>query len=132
MSNQFSPFAKLGATSPGAQNAFARVNNPALRIFDRLVEEIKTFEANIGADKECAMRLTSFGNATFQIHEIILNGADIFSFTGKDENGHPILLLQHYTQLSFLLTEKPKSEEVARRIGFRTDFVEPENQSNNQ
>ena len=47
-------------------------------------------------------------------------GPDMILFMGKNQFGRPVRLVQHYEQVSILLTALPKqTEEPPRRIGFQ-------------
>ena len=96
-------------------------SNPAEWMFDRLVRMIDDFEKNLSDQEEIGGRLTGApGEGSFQIDDIGFWGPDLIMFYGKNKDGRPIRLIQHYNQLSVLLTSVPKQkkQEAPRRIGF--------------
>lgn len=96
---------------------------PAERCFEKLQEEIKNFESSLDNDHEVCMHLANFGQAIMlAVTTISHNNTDVIVFEGLVD-GMPAKLIQHYTQLNYLLLSVPKSEpeKPARRIGFVTD-----------
>jgi hypothetical protein len=96
-------------------------NNPAEWMFDRLIRLISDFEKSLSDQEEIGGRLTGApGEGSFHIDDIGFWGPDLIMFYGKNKDGRPIRLIQHYNQLSVLLTSVPKKkeQEPPRRIGF--------------
>ena len=94
-------------------------NNPAEWMFDRLIRMIEDFEKGLTDQEEIGGRLTHApGEGSFHIDDIGFWGPDLIMFYGKNRDGRPIRLIQHYQQLSVLLTSVPKEKEKPRRIGF--------------
>jgi Family of unknown function (DUF6173) len=52
------------------------------------------------------------------VREVYRYGTDKLVFVGIDANGSPLRLMQHLSQLNFLMTSARKIGEVAVRIGF--------------
>jgi hypothetical protein len=95
--------------------------NPAEWMFDRLVRMIDDFEKNLSDQEEIGGRMVGApGEGSFHIDDIGFWGPDLIMFYGKNRDGRPVRLIQHYTQLSVLLTSMPKEKEKEkpRRIGF--------------
>jgi hypothetical protein len=93
--------------------------NPAQWMFDRLVRLIDDFEKNLSDEEEIGGRIVGApGEGSFHIDDIGFWGPDMIMFYGKNAYGRPVRLIQHYTQLSVLLTSMPKEKERPRRIGF--------------
>ena len=85
-----------------------------------IFEHIKESEDGLDEDHEVALKLASFGQAvTLYVSEIGYSNPSTLVFRGY-VNGNPATLLQHLTQLNFLLLAVPKSEpdKPPRRIGF--------------
>lgn len=96
--------------------------NPARWTYERLVKYIKAFEADLDQEHEIGARLVSFGSAvTFHIEDMGYHGPDIISFSGKNDQGETVQLIQHTSQLSVLLVAVKKQQDKARRIGFNLD-----------
>jgi len=96
-------------------------SNPAEWMFDRLIRLISDFEKSLSDQEEIGGRLTGApGEGTFHIDDIGFWGPDLIMFYGKNKDGRPVRLIQHYNQLSVLLTSVPKEkkQEAPRRIGF--------------
>ena len=96
-------------------------NNPAEWMFDRLVRLIDDFEKALSEEEEIGGRMVGApGEGSFHIDDIGFWGPDLIMFYGKNREGRPVRLIQHYTQLSVLLTSMPKEKEKEqpRRIGF--------------
>ena len=54
------------------------------------------------------------------IEDVGFWGPDFILFVGKNADGKPVRLIQHYAQINVLLDVRKKPEErPARRIGFQ-------------
>jgi hypothetical protein len=93
--------------------------NPAKWMHERLVRSINDFEKGLDANHEVGAHLVNFGSMTFHVTDVGYWGPDIIKFYGEDDQGKPIELLQHLSQLSVLLMAIQKKDAQARRIGFR-------------
>lgn len=85
-----------------------------------IIDEVKNFEKSLDDDHETALKLASFGQSiTLSVSSIGYENPDILIFHGfvGDETA---TLVQHITQLSFLLTAAKKRipDEPPHRIGF--------------
>ena len=98
---------------------------------DEAVEILKTvfadFENSLNPDEEIGLALTSFG-AVRQIivNRVIALSPALLQISGF-ENDVPVSLVQHHSQLNFLLipVKKATPEAPRRLIGFRS-YVEDE------
>lgn len=89
---------------------------------DVLMEQIIEFESTLDEDHEIALHLASFGSSiTMLVTCIGYQNPDIMYFYGQ-VNGRESQLIQHISQLNFLLTsvEREDKTKPARRIGFIT------------
>lgn len=89
----------------------------------KIMEQIKMFEEKLDDNHEIAIQLTSFGvSKLMAVHEISYQNPDMLYFFGTVD-GQPAQLIQHTSQLNFLIiaVEKPDLSAPARRIsiGFR-------------
>ena len=92
------------------------VKNPKAR---RDYHILETFEAGLDPDHEVALRIASFGGVvTFHAETIGFAKPDLITFIGVTPEGDRVQLVQHFTQLSFLLKAVKKTQAEARRIGF--------------
>ena len=89
--------------------------------FEILTKYIKTFESTLDADHEVGLLLTNFGQTiTMQVTEISYEKSVLMIFKGY-VNGRMSTLIQHVSQLNFLLTAIEKEPERPKRtIGFVT------------
>lgn len=127
------------ATQPDKAAAMAEGvrmrENPAEWAFVRLSKLIEEFEKGIDKDDEVGARLVGLpGDGTMQIEDVGFWGPDLILFSGKNADGKPVRLVQHYTQINVLLNALPKPEErPARRIGFQlSELVEKTNPKANR
>lgn len=98
--------------------------NLASEFYKRLVEMINEFEEDLDEEHEVGIRLVSFGQTVqFHIENIGYYNPSLIIFRGRLENGARVELIQHVSQISFLLMALPKLDESrpARRIGFNPD-----------
>ncbi|WP_374515332.1 DUF6173 family protein [Brevundimonas sp.] len=95
--------------------------NPAEWAFVRLSKLIEDFEKSLDKDEEVAAHIVGVpGDGTMQIEDVGFWGPDFILFTGKNPDGRPVRLIQHYAQINVLLNARKKPEErEARRIGFQ-------------
>ncbi|RZJ19511.1 MAG: hypothetical protein EON91_01260 [Brevundimonas sp.] len=123
----FAPCPKpVSATAPEGQNAAMAEgvrmrDNPAEWAFVRLSKLIEEFEGQLDKDEEIGARIVGLpGDGTMQIEDVGFWGPDLILFLGKNADGKPVRLVQHYTQISVVLSALKKPEErEAHRIGFQ-------------
>lgn len=89
-------------------------------IFDHLTRRVQSFQDRITADHEVAVQLANFGiAATLHIRSISCVNPNLIEFHGVLPEGQPATLVQHISQLNFLLAEVPPvKDEEPYRIGF--------------
>ena len=88
--------------------------------YEKLQEQIKEFQDNLPDTFDVCVQLTSFGTSILMYVDCIgYQNPDMLYFYGT-VNGHEAQLIQHISQLNFLLLAVPKSdnEEKPHRIGF--------------
>lgn len=88
--------------------------------YEKVAEQITKFQDTLDSDHEVALWLTSFGSTMLmQVTEVKYQNPDLFYFFGY-VNGVYSQLIQHSSQLNFLLTsvEKEDKTKPPRRIGF--------------
>lgn len=88
--------------------------------YEKIMEQIRNFEATLDAEHEIALKLASFGSSiTMIVTRIGYQNPDLLYFYGF-VNGTESKLIQHMNQLNFLLTsvEREDKSKPARRIGF--------------
>ncbi|MBD5356542.1 MAG: hypothetical protein HDR88_06000 [Bacteroides sp.] len=88
--------------------------------YEIIAQYIKRFEESLDAEHEVAVMLASFGqNITMAVTNIGYANPNILTFHGYVA-GQPATLIQHMSQLNFLLlaAKKADPEKPPRRIGF--------------
>ena len=91
--------------------------------YEKLKEQIEEFQENLPDTVDVCIQLASFGQSILMIvDEIGYQNPDLLYFFGT-VNGNEAQLIQHISQLNFLLMAQPKPELQAkpRRIGFYTE-----------
>ena len=97
--------------------------NLASEFYDRLINWINDFHKSLDDEFEAGVRLVNFGQTiTFHIEDINYWNPSLISFKGHTENGEPVELIQHVTQISILLMKMPRKQrdKPKRPIGFAT------------
>lgn len=87
----------------------------------RILARVRAFEANLDQAREVGIRLVSFGQSiTFRVDHLTFVEPSLVVFVGKSEDGQPVQLVQHLSQVSFLLMALPRisPEEPRTVIGF--------------
>ena len=94
--------------------------SPARWAYERMVQYIRNFEAQLNANEEVAMGFAGSDAGVVSIEGLGYYDPDILTFYGRDEEGVKTQLIQHVSQLSVILRAVPKvaPEIPARRIGF--------------
>jgi hypothetical protein len=101
--------------------AVLRSDDPARRVFDTLVETIKSFESSLDNQHEVGVNIVSFGSSfILHVHSVNRLSEDIITFYGIDEDGQQAQLIQHVSQLSVLLIKVKKQQEQPQRISFQS------------
>ena len=95
--------------------------NPAEWAFVRLSKLIEDFEKGLDKDDEVGARIVGLpGDGTMSIEDVGFWGPDFILFIGRNADGKPVRLIQHYGQINVLLDVRRRPEErEARRIGFQ-------------
>ncbi len=98
--------------------------NLASEFYKRLVEMINEFDDEIDNDEEVGIRLVSFGQTVqFHVENLGYYNPSLIIFHGRTENGEKIELIQHVSQISFLLmaVKRLNPKEPKRKIGFNQE-----------
>jgi hypothetical protein len=93
--------------------------NPAKSLYERLQLHIRQMEAALDEEHEIGAQFVNFASSTVHVQEIGYHSPDILIFSGLDENGEPVQLLQSVSQFNVLFKVIKKVDETPRRpIGF--------------
>lgn len=95
-------------------------NGYASLMYNQISTEIKAFEESLDEKHEVGVRLVSYGQSiTFYLSEIGYQNPYLIFFYGYLEDGSPIQLIQHVSQLSFVLIKSKKLPDRPKtKIGF--------------
>ena len=110
--------AKSGVVETPAAPA-ERPYNPAGWMHERIVRQIMEFEKHLDPEHEVGGRFVEGpSNDSLHIEHVANWGPDMIIFLGEFPDGRKFELIQHYSQVSVLLTSVRKMKEEPRRIGF--------------
>jgi hypothetical protein len=87
----------------------------------RLEAQIKAFDESLDQDHEVGVRLVTFGQAiTFHVSDLGYHNPSLIFFYGETD-GQKVQLIQHVSQISFVLLamRKPDPEKPRRPFGFK-------------
>ena len=101
------------------------MSNSAEAISQRLFEAIRAYQYSLPDKEDVALQVVTFGsNTTILVERIGYIGSNLVVFGGKDSSGKLLELIQHISQLSFLMmvAPKPAVEEPKRQIGFAGEW----------
>ena len=92
--------------------------------FEILKKYIQDFENSLDSEHEVGLLLTNFGKSVLmQVTEISYEEPVLLIFKGF-VNNQPSTLIQHVSQLNFLLTSVPKADDRPKnQIGFAVPEV---------
>ncbi|MFA5313813.1 MAG: DUF6173 family protein [Methanomassiliicoccales archaeon] len=98
--------------------------NFASEFCKKLYDQIVEFDSRLDNDKQVAVRLVSFGQTvSFVVTGLGYSNPSLIRFFGTMPEGSQVELIQHVSQISFLLTVTPREnpEQPKRKIGFIND-----------
>lgn len=107
--------------TPALVEAQPKNISPAQWMYQRIAQAIVAFEKQLDAEHEVGFHLVSInGSQTMHVMDVGFWAPDLVLFFGRGEDGSPIQLMQHVTQVSLLLVaaKKGQPEQPPRRIGF--------------
>ncbi len=96
--------------------------NLASEFHKRLKKWISEFDASLDQAHEVGVGLVNFGRAvTFALEEMGYWNPSLIAFSGRNEDGEPVELIQHVNQISMLLVRLPRKnpDEPKPQIGFQ-------------
>lgn len=99
--------------------------NSADEFCSRLVKRIVDFETDLDETKEVGVRLVSFGQSiTFHVRDLGYHNPSLIVFKGVTDDGNQVELIQHVSQISFLLMAVRRLEPDIDRgeFGFHSTF----------
>jgi len=110
----------LSVRGPDLGELAGRLKMPPQRMFEAVVSQVQAFEQSLTAGEDVGVMLTTLG-AGLVIHvRNLAHSQEAIFIAGVDEDGREVELIQHFTQISILLTrvKAQNPEEPRRQIGF--------------
>jgi hypothetical protein len=105
---------KIQTEKTGA--AHGRINSEE-GVYKAIREYFEQFEAELDSRHEIAMCLASFGkDVDFRPEKVVFYMPSLITFIGVNDSGEKVQLVQHISQLSYLLRAVEKLNEVPTRI----------------
>lgn len=95
--------------------------NLASEFLKRLQLWIDEFDSDLDQEHEVGVRLVSFGESViFHLESMGYFNPSLISFCGKLDDGSPVALVQHVSQISILLMslKRKNPEEPKQPVGF--------------
>ena len=96
-------------------------DNQASEFHKRLATWIEEFNQGLDQQHEVGVRLVNFGQTVvFHLDSIGYWNPSLILFQGTTQEGQPVELIQHVSQISILLTRLPRKDpnQPRRKIGF--------------
>lgn len=117
-------------TMPIVRNALVEATeaNFASEFYKRLLKWIGDFDAGLDASHEVGVRLVCFGQTVvFHLRNIGYWNPSLISFKGVTDDGNPVDLIQHVSQISILLMKVPRQDPSKPKvpIGFSSEDRKP-------
>lgn len=95
--------------------------NLASEFHKRIAKLIQKFDANLDQEHEVGVKLVSFGQPiVFHLENMGFWNPSLISFKGFTDQGEPVELIQHVSQISILLMKVKRidTSQPKRQIGF--------------
>lgn len=99
-------------------------NSKAETIARYLYDEIIRYQQSLPDSEDVVMMIVQFNDRfMLRVEQIGYAGCNLVMFLGTDMSGKPLKLIQHISQLNFLLQVEPKKipDAPKRQIGFCVD-----------
>lgn len=103
-----------------------QLESTAEKVAQYIYNEVINYQNNLPDPTDVALNIVQFNQSTIILVDAIgYIGYNLIKFVGKDSSGNPLELVQHVSQLNFLLTvvQKPAPTIPKRQIGFQTQNI---------
>lgn len=101
--------------------------NLASEFYKRLTKWVADFDESLDQDHEVGVRLVNFGQTImFYLTDIGYWNPSLITFQGQTDDGNPVELIQHVSQISIMLMKLPRQdpEKPKKPIGFASEHAE--------
>jgi hypothetical protein len=93
--------------------------NMASQFYEKLQFWIEDFDKSLDSEHEVGVRLVSFGQTViFRVEELGYHDPSLIVFHGRSDDGNPVTLVQHVSQISFLLTSLKRANPTEPKVPF--------------
>lgn len=118
------PVDALGPDRTPCDEADQATLHAAEEVFKHLLARVKEFEANLPERYELGIQLANFGGErALHVRGMGFRNPNIIEFYGLLDGDRQVAVVQHVSQLNFLLVAVPPvSEQAPYRIGFGADL----------
>lgn len=103
-----------------------QIGSTADQVARYIYDEIINYQNSLPDPNDVALKVVQFNESVIIMVDYIgYIGYNLVKFVGKDNSGNPLELIQHVSQLNFLLmvAEKPVPTAPKRTIGFQAPVV---------
>jgi hypothetical protein len=88
-------------------------------VFGHLMQRIEAYQEGLKEDEEIGLQLANYGLATqLHIRSIGFQNPNLLEFSGLNIDGNECVLIQHLSQLNFMLIALKPVKDKPFRIGF--------------
>jgi len=115
-------------TRLNAQIEWAAQANSAGAFVGHIAQQVRAFESALDSGSEVGAYLVSFGQAvTVHVSSILAVEPSLIVIEGRVADGEPVRLVQHVSQISFLLVKVKRlsPDEPRQPIGFQLQETRP-------
>ncbi len=118
------PVPAIADTKTPCDEADQAVMHAAEEVFNHLLSRIKEFQANLPEHFELGIQLANFGaERALHVRGIGYRNPNIIEFYGLLDGDKQVAVVQHVSQLNFLLVAVPPvAEQEPYRIGFGAEL----------
>ncbi|MBU3030181.1 DUF6173 family protein [Paracoccus marinaquae] len=101
----------------------AAVLTAAEQVFDHIIGRVKQFQADLPEDHELGLHLADFGGRALHVRGMGFRNPNIIEFYGMLDGDKQVAIIQHISQLNFLLIAvPPPADQAPYRIGFGAEL----------
>lgn len=106
--------------------SFIQTESTAEKVAENIYKAVIAYQNSLPDPNDVALKVVQFNESTIiMVDSIGYIGYNLVKFVGQDNSGNPVELIQHVSQLNFLLmvVPKPVPTDPKRPIGFQASVV---------